>query len=466
MTSFQRPSILLIYTDQQRWDALGANGNADIHTPNLDALATEGVNFDHYFVHCPVCMPSRVSMLTGRYPSSLDITHMGVPVPETLQTAAHVFSGAGYRTANLGKLHFLPHANRDHREPHPPYGFSHLEISDEPGVYEDAYRAWVRARDPAQLPHLSVGLPPARQVWLETMTLHDAVPHPASGSRLDFEGPIPFPGEDGYTHSAFVADRTKSFLEQATEPFFCVAGFYSPHAPWVVPQRFLDLYEPENFTLSELPTNAQDTPSTDELRRARHGYYAMVSEVDHYVGEIVATLEHRGLSDNTVVVFTSDHGEWLGLRGKYGKGYPGDDAVTRVPLVVHWPNGIKDAGRTVSGLVEAVDILPSLLEAAALQIPPAVQGKSLLGVLQGTATPEKTSALTEYAGWKALRTARYRYLIHADGTEKLWDLDDDPQEYRDVAGFPTYQEVLAEHRRLLLARLVSQERLRARTWPY
>ena len=139
-----KPNILILYTDQQRWDTVGANRNPHIYTPNLDWLAQEGISFDHCFCQSPLCMPSRVSFLTGQYPSTLGITHMGVPVPENTPTIATILKQYGYRSANLGKLHFLPHANRDHRQAHPLYGFDQVEVSDEPGVYEDTYRAWVR----------------------------------------------------------------------------------------------------------------------------------------------------------------------------------------------------------------------------------------------------------------------------------------------------------------------------------
>ena len=152
----KRPNILLITTDQQRFDALRCNGNPDILTPNLDKLAAQGVNFERYYVQNPVCMPSRVSFLTGQYPGTLGITHMGVPVPPDTITLPRLLRNYGYRSANLGKLHFLPHANRDHREIHPDYGFDQLEISDEPGPYEDAYRAWVRAQSPDQMTRSAV----------------------------------------------------------------------------------------------------------------------------------------------------------------------------------------------------------------------------------------------------------------------------------------------------------------------
>lgn len=122
----RRPNMLILYTDQQRWDALHANGNADIQTPNFDRLAGEGLNFDHCFVQNPLCMPSRVSMLTGKYPSTLGITHMGVPVPKDTLTLPRLLRPYGYTSANFGKLHFLSHANRDHRNLHPDYGFDRL----------------------------------------------------------------------------------------------------------------------------------------------------------------------------------------------------------------------------------------------------------------------------------------------------------------------------------------------------
>lgn len=401
---------------------------------------------------------------------------MGVPVPEDINVLPHYLKAVGYKTANIGKLHFLPHANRDHRLPHPAYGFDYLEISDEPGIYEDAYRAWVRAKDASQLEHLSVGLPPARQTYLDVMGLGDGITHPQqgplSGSRDDFSGPIPFTGDEGFTHSAFVREQTCAFLEkQGEQPFLCVASFYSPHAPWVVPQRYLDLYDPETFGLPNYPDELQAQRdkvgySDKKLRGAHHGYYAMISEVDHYVGQILETLEAQGLAENTLVVFTSDHGEWLGEHLKYGKGYPGDDAVSRVPLIVRWPEGVKNAGRTVPEIIEAVDVLPTLLEAAGLQVPPQLQGQSLLPALQNRTFEGKGSALIEHLGWKNLRTEGYRYLVHADGSENLWDLQNDPHEYHDVAAQPDYQAVLAEHRKFMLGRLLRLERPLARTWPY
>lgn len=487
----RRPNILILYTDQQRWDTLGVNHNAEIQTPNLDRLAADGVNFNHYFVQNPVCMPSRASFLTGQYPSALGITHMGVPVPEDVMTLPRMLQPYGYHSANIGKLHFLPHANRDHRLPHPSYGFTQLEISDEPGVYEDAYRAWVRRIAPEQLDYLSVGLPPATATWYATMNIHDPVNHPQSGGRADFKRAIPFPGDDAYTHSAFVADQTIEFLQQQRneQPFLCIAGFYSPHAPWVVPQRFLDLYDPANFTLPDYPPALEakrtgDLCSDEQLRSAYHGYYAMISEVDYHIGRILSQLDSQSMANDTIVIFTSDHGEWLGEHLRYGKGYPGSDAVSRVPCIVRWPAGIQRPGRTEAQIIEGVDIVPTLLDCAGIQVPSFLQGQSLTGVLCAPSSSSSTttthngptaldsvtmktaSALMEHTGWKTLRTAQYRYLIHDDGRESLWDLTSDPKEYRDIVTEPRYQPILAEHRRLLLQKLLAGERPLPRTWTY
>jgi arylsulfatase A-like enzyme len=477
----RRPNILLIYTDQQRWDTLNSSGNPTIHTPNLDALAREGVTFDHHFVQHPLCMPSRVSMLTGQYPATLGITHMGVPVPPDTVTLPRLLHSYGYRTANFGKLHFQPHANRDHRAPHPAYGFDELAVSDEPGVYMDAYRAWVRhklrqsGRDMAQLDRLSVGLPPARHIWQQVMDHPDPVSHPSTGERDDFTGAIPFPADDDLTHSAFVADQAIDFIRRQTgdQPFLCIAGFFAPHAPWVVPQTYLDQYDRDALPLPNYPqdVNAQRPAdpaarfSDAQLRSAKHGYYAMISEVDHYVGSILSTLAAQNFADNTIVVFTSDHGEWLGDHLRYGKGYPGDDATSRTPLIIHAPGGTAHR-QPYSGIVEAVDIVPTLLDLAAIQAPSHLQGRSLAPVIFGQPDTGRSSALMEATGWKALRTNRFRYLLHEDGSEMLWDLTRDPGEYHDVAGEAAYADDLAECRNLLLQRLLVRERPLPRTWPY
>lgn len=466
----RRPNILILYTDQQRWDAVGANGNADIQTPHLDALATSGVSFTRAFVQNAVCMPSRASFLTGQYPSTLRITQMGVPVPSETVTLPRLLKPYGYVSANIGKLHFQPHGNRDHRVPYPDYGFDWQEIADEPGPYEDAYRAWVRNRAPDQLDAITPGLPPAAEVWRQVMGAQETYAHPPE--RFP-KHPIPFGGPDDLTYSAFVAEQTTVFIEENRgRHWLCVAAFYSPHSPWIVPQRFLDLYDRETFSLPPFPPELDVRRTAGhfddaELRAARHGYYAMVSEVDYYVGRILAHLDTLGLAEDTIVVFTSDHGEWLGEHLKYGKGHPGHDAVTRVPLIVRHPGRASRAGQREDAIVEAVDVVPTLLEGAGVQIPPHLQGRSLVPLLAGEGdTGRDGAALVEHTGWKSLRSDRFRYAIEANGNEMLFDLTDDPLAYRNIVREAAAAPALTEMRGRLAHRLLTMERPLMPIWPY
>ncbi|MCC2686110.1 MAG: sulfatase [Paenibacillaceae bacterium] len=466
----KRPNILLLYTDQQRWDAVGVNGNPHIKTPNLDRLARQGLNFDHYFIQNPVCMPSRISFLSGQYPSTLGITHMGVPVPQDTVTLPVLLQKSGYVTANIGKLHFLPHANRDHREPHPDYGFTHLQISDEPGCYEDAYRAWVRLKSPDQLDNVSVGLPPLTEIYNKAVGIRDSVVHPEE--RFPKE-PIPFRGRSDVTQTAFVADQTMEFIERHKDQnWFCIAGFYSPHSPWVAPQEFIDLYDPATLPIPQYPEDVnkqrakKDDFSDDTLRKAKQGYYAMVSEVDSHVGHILDKLDELGLAEDTLVVFTSDHGEWLGEHLRYGKSYPAFDPVSRVPFIVRWPNAIRTPGVTVSRIIEGVDFAPTVLESAGIQAPPRMQGHSLTPYFAGKETGKEEIALTEQNGWKNIRTPDYRYICWENGKELLFDLAKDSAEYHDVADDPAYATVLADMRKLLLQRVIGMERPLPRIWGY
>lgn len=303
--------------------------------------------------------------------------------------------------------------------------------------------------------------------------MNDGVKHPEE--RFPKQA-LAFRGSDEVTHSAFVAEQTINFIEQHREQsWLCVAGFYSPHSPWVAPQRFLDLYDPAKLSLPAFPPDVETQrigmgATEEELRTARHGYYAMISEVDEYVGRIVARLEALGLADDTIIIFTSDHGEWLGEHHRYGKSYPGHDPVSRVPFLIRWPNGIRNPGRRVSDIVEAVDVVPTLLDCAALQVPARLQGVSLYQALLGKGKVGRGAALMEQTlknrSWKSIRTERFRYIRESDGKESLYDIDSPHGEYADVSGEPAYREALEAHRLRLLDRLIDRERPLPRIWAY
>lgn len=467
-----RPNILFIQTDQLRYDAMGCAGHPDVLTPNLDALAVSGTRFSHHFVQNPVCMPSRVSMLTGRYPSNLQITKMGAPVPVSTPTLATMLGAAGYRTACIGKLHFLPHSNRDHRQPHPAYGFDHLMVSDEPGPYDDAYRAWVRRTRPDQLDAISAHVdPPASKLWRTQTGFKDGILHPEQWAPWTT---VPFAGVDDVTHSAFVGTQCMELINQLRgSSWFTIASFYSPHSPLVAPQRFLDLYAPDKLTLPQMPDEvwrqlAAQGIDKPFLLQARQGYYAMISEVDHWVGQIIDTLKSSGQYDNTVIVFTSDHGEYLGEFEKWGKSYPAPDCVSRVPLLIRSPEGKPD--HVCDQLVEAVDILPTLLQLAGVPVPGTVDGQSLVQALNDDAYQGRPGVIMEDSQhavpWRSWRTPTHRYILMADGNEQLYDLTQPLGEYHNQADEPAMREVLLKNRLALATKLISSQYSAPVQWAY
>lgn len=466
----KRPNILILYTDQQRWDTLRANGNRIIKTPNLDRLACEGTNFNCCISQNPVCMPSRISVMTGQYCSALNITHMAVNVPEDTLTIQKVLSRYGYHNALIGKLHYLAHSNRDHRELHPAYDFHHMELSDEPGCYEDAYRAWVRRKAPEELDNVSLGLPPITKYWQMCIGKKDHIKHP----ERKVVGGFPFNSRSDLSHTAFVGEQTIEYINSHAggTPFFCFSGFYSPHSPNIAPQEFLDLYDQNEMPLPNYPNEfalnrLSDDFSEEKLKSVTRGYYAMISEVDSWVGKILDTLDELGIADNTIVVFTSDHGEWLGEHYKYGKGFWAPDVISRVPMIIKVPKTLGGAeGRHVVEIVECVDIVPTLLELAGIQVPPEVQGNLLPVTEKDCIYAGDSLGLTEYHGWKSLRLKDYRYVVESSGNEHLYDLKADPMEYVDVANNENYNTILNEARRLLIQRMLRIEQPRKREWAY
>ncbi len=445
----KRPNVLILYTDQQRWDTIRAAGNTRIHTPNLDRLAERGALFENAFVNCPVCMPSRMSMLSGRYPASLRIAVNGIEMPENVPCVHNVLKSYDYHTANIGKLHFKNHASmfRDHREPHPRYGFDTLILSDEPGCYDDAYIKWVSEKEPDAVPSCRINTPPA---W----TGEPVKVHPRKAV-----SPYIFQGSEHLTHTSFVARETIEYISRhKADQFFCVAGFYAPHAPINPPERFTDMYKLDDMPLPNRNEgeNVGNT-SEEEWRKIKAYYYALISHIDEEVGKILHTLHDLDLEEDTIVIFTSDHGEHLGDHGLIGKSQAYDSS-SHVPFLVSYPRKIKP-GQRQKEVVEAVDIVPSILDWCGVQVPPFMQGSSLRPLLEPgrNGYRKRSSAFIEHRkpfmeAYKAVRTDEYLYVIHDDGEEELYDLSLDPHQLTDIAGKPETQNVLADMRKELMDR--------------
>lgn len=401
-------------------------------------------------------MPSRMSFLTGRYCSSLGIGTNGPVFPQDGIPVNQLLKPYGYYTAQIGKLHFWPHSRRDHRDPHPDYGFDTFILSDEPGCYDDAYIKWVESIDPEMVPKVRVSLPPAAAV--AGVKSYSYVPR-------DTHEPYIFEEDEDLTHSAFVASEMCEFLEKQKpdRPFFAIAGFYAPHAPVNPPARFIKMYNTKDLPLPKLgrdesfASHLKDV-TPEKWQEIAAYYMALVSHVDDCVGKILDTLERTGLAENTIVIFTSNHGEYLGDHGRVQKGAPGHDCIIRMPFIMRYPEKIKP-GTVIDALVEGVDFVPTILDYCGIQTPGFVQGKSFKDLVEGRVDTHRDDVLMEMfwpQGHKAatVRTNEFKYCCSNDGKELLYDLKKDPYELENVVGKHEYRDVLLDMVKRLNSRLI------------
>ena len=454
------PNIVLITGDHLRWDHVAANGNDAILTPHMDRLAREGVTFRAHFTVGVACAPNRASLMTGRYPHAHGVISNGIKMPQDEVTLTHVLREAGYYTGQMGKLHFLPHKDRDHREPHPPYGFHQMRLSDEPGCYDDAYGRWLWAQGEDAREKARVTMP---------------------GERLQFEHYV-FEGEDRTTHASWVATETLTFIDDTLKrhpgrPFFVHAGFYAPHPPLNPPASALALYEgrelpPRRYSADEvslLPQNLArsmtallETPE-DTWDSYRKYFYAMVSHLDENIGRIIDAVEQAGIADRTLFVLTSDHGDYLGDHNLYNKSARPYDGALRIPLIFRGPGVPADV--VSDELVEIVDVMPTLLEMLGLKLPKGNQGMSLIPVMQGG--PGRELIYMQAMSNRMVRTQSAKYWIDADGEEVLFDYSTDPHELRNVAQSPQHASLLNTLRVQLIRKAISaRDPLPERIRPY
>ncbi len=448
--------ILWITTDHLRYDCIGANGNPAIRTPNLDRLAAGGVVLERCYAQNPLCMPSRVSFMTGQYPCRTGVTCNGPALPEDRgPTCAEVFGAAGYETAQIGKLHFEPHDEMD-LDPagRRRYGFDFMALSEEPGCYEDAYVRWLRSEHPDHERTMRVPRPrermrngPRGECW--------TVDAPAKVS-----------------HAGFVASSTIDYVRYGHSSFIH-AGIYAPHPPLNPPA---DIYA--QYADADLPAphwrEGEDADKPDPLRSMLHGhrsipaerlrerrryFYAMCTLLDGQVGRVADALRERGELEDTLILFMSDHGDMDGDHHMVSKQPSFYEEVMRLPVILHWPAGLR-GGQRVGDLVEAVDLLPTLCDLAGMRVPWQAQGRSVAERLLGdedAGAREEVLAMHGSPGrglYAMLRARELKYLRYGPDAEVLYDLAEEPEEYTNCAGDPAYAERLAGMRERLLGRML------------
>ncbi len=460
ITVDEYPNIVLITGDHLRWDHVAANGNDAIITPQMDRLVREGATFRSHFTVGVACAPNRASLMTGRYPHAHGVISNGIKMPQGEVTLTHILRNKGYYTGQMGKLHFWPHKDRDHREAHPPYGFHQMRLSDEPGPYDDAYGRWLWAQGKEVREKARVNMP---------------------GERPSFEHYV-FEGDDSTTHASWVATETITFIEDTLarhprRPFFVHAGFYAPHPPLNPPASALEPYlgralPPRRFApdeVSHLPTRLARTMTAlletpeDSWDSYRRHFYAMVTHLDHNIGRILDTVEQAGISERTLFVITSDHGDYLGDHNLVSKSSRPYDGALRIPLIFRGP-GVP-GNIAIDELVEIVDVMPTLLEMLGIPFPKGNQGTSLVPAMAGN--PGKDLIYMQATNNRMIRTKAAKYWVDENGQEVLFDYSSDPHELRNVAQSDSHADMLDEMRVMLLKKVISaRDPLPERIRPY
>jgi len=486
-------SVLLFLTDQQRKDSIGAYGNPRIRTPHLDRLAREGVRFERAYTTNPFCCPARASILTGLYPRTHGVWHNGIQFDAVAPpTLGDLLQEQGYRTGSVGKVHlnawFGPHPPTGYQESqdywarhpelagwHGPYcGFQEVELvigHVHYSVRGGHYAAW-----------LAQEFPEGRDLLQRQRALRDL------GYVDCWWNAIP----DAYHYNTWIADRTIALIDRfAGGPFFIHCSFPDPHHPFSACQPYASLYDPADMP-DPLPASLEELEHLPPHYRAMHlgepsefpswrprpfareiagaplreimaQTYGMVTHVDRCIGRILDHLEARGLLDETLIIFTADHGEMLGDHGFLFKGPWFYQSLLNVPLLIRCPGGMPGVRQE---LVGHVDLVPTALDCLGLEVPEYLPGHSLKGHLHGRPAFIRDAVLTEFRpdgkNMKVLHTPDWKYVYyHGAPYGELFNLREDPQERRNLFDDPACAGVRRELHDRLLAELVGTES----SWP-
>lgn len=442
-----KPNILFITSDALRYDALACNGNPLAVSPNIDQLAKEGMVFERAYCSQPICMPCRASMMSGRYPSAHGVWQNGIAFDAGTPTLSSLSNQAGYFTALYGKAHFKPwrnslemreeHITAEHPTNDPYYGFQDVRICDH--TSGDAYAQWLEKYFPEH----------------KELALNAALDRPEN-TRLAWKSSLPREA----TKTQYIADVTiDAIKEKRDKPFMIWCSIIDPHHPFNPPAPHCDVFDEVEFPEppdlegpnAELPEiyhrwkkrlEQLIFPADIALKDWQNilrMYHGKVHHVDYQVGRILDALREENLEDNTIVVFCSDHGMMLGDYGLLQVGEYSQDALVHIPMIWRIPGA---APGVSSNLTSTVDILPTLLDLAGLEIPLGVQGISLRPLLEGNSSHLRKRLLIENRwgqdppeGFNTLVTTRYKFSLYSDGTEgELYDLEADPREEHNLFG--------------------------------
>ena len=443
----RKPNILWICTDQQRFDTLGCYGNSFVTTPNIDQLAREGALFRNAFCQSPVCTPSRGSFLTGRYPATCGTPQNGTNIPDNEVLISKILHDNGYRCGLAGKLHLSTCS--------PESGCTEMERR-----INDGYDEFHWSHDPRPI----WGDHNEYTAWLSRKGLHFDTPNRSDCRWIQTGMP------EEHHQTTWCVDKTVDFIRSyAGSPWLFSVNIFDPHHPFDPPTSYLNPYLEKlhdiplpNYIRGELRDKSawhkEDSDgayghkglypftemSDDDHRLIKAACWAMCDLIDVQVGRMLNALEQTGQAENTIVIFTTDHGEMLGDHGVYLKGPYFYEGTVHVPLIMRWPKGFSAA--EYQSFVELVDLPQTLLDFIGLKHHPGMQGKSFAGMLNGFQPDDhRSSVYCEYQNsiafhrepsvWSSTMVQNKRFKIvkhHTSEFGELYDLLNDPHEQRNL----------------------------------
>ena len=447
-----KPNILILMTDQQRADSMGCSGNPIIRTPNIDNIANQGVRFDSTYTVSPLCMPARASFISGLYPHNHNMWQNAGKLPKDDETFFHHLQKQGYFTAHIGKSHYYTHLSGEHLSEQEDYmharglDYVHETTGPRATLWADSYLTdyWK-----------SKGLLKSfRQDYIKRSKMKG----PKGPEKTDRcpVWPSPLPEEDFI--DSYIGRKAVEFIGsyQDTNPLCVFVGFGGPHPPWDAPGRYASMYDPESMP-APIPA---DSPgrwvpekvlermgrekkakniSKENIQKAAANYYGKISLIDYWIGKILSVFDNLAGSENTLVVFWSDHGEMLGDHQCLGKKFFFESSV-RVPLIIRWPSQVQK-GRVCQSLVEIIDVYPTLLEVAGAVPSKRCFGKSLWPLLLDPQRNHRRAVFSEVSFFghhnSMIRTSRHKYAVDETGVGiLLYDLIEDPLEQNNLIGHP------------------------------
>ncbi len=396
-----KPNILYILVDQWRAQSTGYSGDKNVMTPNLDQLASKSINLTHAVSGMPVCSPHRASFLTGQYPLTHGVFMNDVLLDTNRTTIGKVFKENGYQTGYLGKWHVDGHGRS-----------SYIPASRQQGF--DYWKALECTHDYNNSAYYE-GNSPVKKVW-ET---YDAI-----------------------AQTQDVCQYLKSQTKK-DDPFFLVLSIGSPHDPYqTAPEKYRKMYENKIFTI-------RDNVPADKVEKVQNdlrGYYAHMTAIDDCIGQLRTTLKEQGLDENTIIVFTADHGDLMGSHGAWNKQQPYDESI-RVPFLIHYPKAFGPQGKKSKALMNSPDIMPTLLGLTGIEVPKSVEGKDfsqiLLGKKKNDVTHTLISCVQPFGQWirskggkeyRGLMTENYTYVRDLKGPWLLFDRTKDPFQLNNLVG--------------------------------